>query len=122
MHDAGGAVDLEFIHSEALPELMTTIGAERCGELVRRFTNETDTNFDVILSEACSDVEVAEMVHKCAGSAATFGAMPLRDALAETEDALRVDRTTHARALLRAASDICVQAKPVLQRSTAHMR
>jgi HPt (histidine-containing phosphotransfer) domain-containing protein len=69
-------------------------------QLARQFIVEADVEFKRISDGICSSDVAGDVVHKIAGSAAVFGAMPLRTLLASAEAALKAGNMTQSEDLM----------------------
>lgn len=86
----------ELIDADCFADLRDVLDAEKLTELVSRFISETDTSLENLDDNTRSGSEIAEVLHKIAGSAAAFGAERFRSALVHAETAFREGRLTDA--------------------------
>lgn len=100
-------------------ELRATVGADLHRQLVRQFIEETDSELHRMTKDAPLGNAAAEILHKISGSAAVFGAVPLRRLIAETEDALRGGDDARAERLLEAVGACWEETRSALERSSA---
>lgn len=90
----------EYIDPSSLAELRAVLDAEVLQGLMSKFIQDTETGLDTVEQGTSSDMEMAEILHKIAGSAAALGVVRFRQELIAAENALRNGQTTQANELI----------------------
>lgn len=99
-----------------LQELLDTLGRDALQPLLDRFSKEVDETLEYLTHDTTEPHDdIAKRAHKIAGSAASLGALDLRTALVEVENAAKtsdVDRLTTA---LQALPEIWEKTRPQMK-------
>lgn len=96
-----------------IKELRDTVGAEVAQSLLDRFVAEIDETLDYLQGFEAQDFsQTAERAHRVAGSAATMGAVALRLALIEVEQAMKDKDITATRTAIDALPGIWAETRP----------
>lgn len=101
--EANASADLAtsgYIDDACLSELKQVLDAEMLRGLISKFVHDTETDLETLDQHGLSDIEMAEIVHRIAGSAAALGAAKFRQDLVAAERALRDEHTAQARDLI----------------------
>jgi HPt (histidine-containing phosphotransfer) domain-containing protein len=109
------ADDPQFIDRKVASELAATVGTEIHRQLVRQFIEEADVEFKRITDGVCSGEVAGDVVHKIAGSAAVFGAMPLRTLLSSAEAAMKAGNIAQSDDLMESIHACWAQTKSDLE-------
>lgn len=104
----------DLLDAECIADLRDVLDAEKLNALVSRFIRETDTSLENLNENTCSGSEIAEVLHKIAGSAAALGADRFRSALVTTETAFREGKLKDARLHLDGLSAIWRETRVLL--------
>lgn len=89
-----------YIDPSSLAELRAVLDAEVLQGLMSKFIQDTEAGLDTVEQGMSPDIEMAEILHKIAGSAAALGVVRFRQELIAAENALRTGQKTQANELI----------------------
>jgi CheY-like chemotaxis protein/HPt (histidine-containing phosphotransfer) domain-containing protein len=99
-----------------IDDLRDGLGAEALQSLLDRFVAEVDETLEQLKDfEALGLRETAERAHRIAGSAATMGAVDLRTAMINLEQAAKADDKTSAQAAVDALPAVWALTRPFMR-------
>lgn len=90
----------DYIDLSSLAELRDLLDTEMLQGLITEFIQDTEAGLQTVEQGTLSEIDMAEILHKMAGSAVTLGMVQLRQELVSAENALRTGQKTQATMLI----------------------